>query len=150
MRKNTIFLILLVAVLSLFLFVACGKSPVVPPDDLSERPSDTEAQSTSTTQATPPITDTGALQSQRATPLYWVGESATLPDSLLPATEPVETGTGEGAADTTTHPSVTTTPQVHTTVSTQDPSGNGRGDAYEVQGTNEYGVSVTIEGTPFY
>lgn len=148
MRKNTIFLILLVAVLSLFLFVACGKSPVIPPNDLSERPSDTEAQS-STTQTTPSITDTSAPQSQRATPLYWVGESATLPDSLLPATEPVETGTGEGAADTT-RPSVTTTPQVHTTVSIQDPSGNGRGDAYEVQGTNEYGVSVTIECTPFY
>lgn len=162
--RSRVFLLCGLLCVALLLFTACGTGLVVP--NVEDRPE----SGAGTLGYEPPSSQTAVSveseETEQQPPAFWRGQSHTLPgtmtssqptaDSEPPASVSGSTSAGEpqsSSASTSATPSqsseVTTTEPPHTTASTPDPQGGGRGDAFEVIEKSGNGTKE-VQCTPFY
>ena len=157
--------VLCVLCMALLLFTACGVAFDVP--NVQDRP---EATGNAGLDYEPPAPQTAVTAesdlSAKQPPAYWKGQFHTLPGTVAPtqsseaSAEPSVSGSTSTDADepqgssasTESEPSQgsqATTEPPHTTATTPDPQGEGRGDAFEVTEKSGNGTKE-IQCTPFY
>ena len=137
MKKWQFCALLLFCATLCLLFAGCGEA-VLP--SVGDRPQAGGEIFSYEPPAKQTISSDGASEGDQI-PAYWKGQSQTLPEELL---EPSESEN----PDEPSEPENTEPP--YTTASTPNPSGEGRGDAYEVPATDTNGNPVTVQCTPFF
>ena len=155
---------------ALLLFTACGTAFVVP--DVGNRPhaSHTESGAGGLGYEPPPSQSAVTAESEemeKQPPAYWRGQSHTLPGTVASTQstasaepsassgndsgkeEPQSSSIATGAEPVQSSGEATTTEPIHTTATTPDPQGEGRGDAFEVTEKSGNGTKE-VQCTPFY